>query len=72
VPLKSIWTTLVTLWKMGAGRSAQGERRTLRPPSLSRHEDRQTDLAEENTSSFDGAGRADTHDLYLRIHFIFN
>ena len=26
----------------------------------------------ENTSSFDGAGRADTHDLYLRIHFIFN
>jgi hypothetical protein len=26
----------------------------------------------ENASSFDGAGRADTHDLYLRIHFIFN
>jgi hypothetical protein len=25
----------------------------------------------ENTSSFDGVGRADTHDLYLRIHFIF-
>jgi hypothetical protein len=26
----------------------------------------------ENTSSFDVAGRADTHDLYLRIHFIFD
>jgi hypothetical protein len=25
----------------------------------------------ENTSSFDGVGRADTHDLHLRIHFIF-
>jgi hypothetical protein len=26
----------------------------------------------ENTSSFDGAGRADTHDLYLRIRLIFD